>query len=251
MQNHSILAIHGFLGSAHDWKALENHLQKINSLSCHWIKPDLFHPLSDIHQKDLQSFDRITQRILQLLQAETQADHKKPVFVGYSLGARLGLQLLKHYSKHFKAFVFISAHPGLLSEEDKISRQKSDLLWNDKLQKDQWSDFIHQWVSQPVFAADQALQRPESQFDRDKLAYALTSLSLSQQENFESLILQHQSKITWVVGEQDTKFLNVAFDLQQKKILSHFERIPQAGHRVIFDQPEILAGILAKVLTEP
>lgn len=247
MQSHSILAVHGFLGSAHDWTSIQSHLDHLQPGKFQWIKPDLFHPSSEILRTDLQSFERLTQRLIQFLPNPSISGQEKPIFIGYSLGARIGLHLLKHYSDHFKSFVFISAHPGLYSVDEKISRQKSDLLWNEKLQKEQWSDFIHQWASQPVFATDQSVQRPESHFDRDKLTYALTSLSLSQQENFESLILQNQSKMTWVVGEQDSKFLNVAINLQQKKILSNFERIQHAGHRVIFDQPQVLAQILAQV----
>lgn len=242
MQSHYILALHGFLGSAADWQAVEEALNEKIASDYVWIKPDLFSPSSEITEQDLQSFETLSEKLLTLI-----PDDEKPIFVGYSLGARVGLHLLEKAADRFKAFIFLSAHPGLVTDQEKQQRKAHDLAWSEKLQHLSWDEFLKQWTMQPVFAGDHAINRNESDFSLPKLICGLTSVSLSQQQNKNILLARHQNKIIWAVGDKDIKFCALAEELKQKKILSNYERIFDSGHRILFDQPSKVADLIFSI----
>lgn len=239
MQNHHILALHGFLGSGKDW-------DKVQTLtpSHQWITPDLFSPTSLIDDLDLASFNTLVDRLISFIPEKSQ-----PIFVGYSLGARVGLHLLERYADRFKKFIFISGHPGLVDEAEKQFRRQNDLKWKDKLETMYWTDFLNEWNSQDVFKNDndQALSRNVQDIDIKKLALGFTALSLANQENKNVTLANYTDKVIWIVGDKDQKFSNIAEDLKRKKILSGYERIFNSGHRVLFDQPSAVADLIESV----
>lgn len=241
MQSYNILALHGFLGAPDDWQGIEQALADKTGLEANWIKPDLFSS-SEISEQDLTSFAAISEKIVGLVPLQ-----QRTVFIGYSLGARIGLHLLENYSDRFKAFIFLSAHPGLQSDAEKDLRKKNDLSWNEKLLTQPWNKFWSEWTSQPVFVADKAFSRNPDEFNLQKLSKGLTSLSLANQSSKEAVIEKHRDKVIWVIGDKDLKFSAMAEELKQKKILSGYERIFDSGHRVLFDQPSTVADIIYSI----
>lgn len=165
---------------------------------------------------------------------------------------RIGLHFLKNNPNLFDQFIFISTHPGLTHQEEKKQRKGNDLIWADKIQNLDWQQFLTEWNQQPVFNNDVIEpKRNQAEYSIESLSAAFTNLSLSQQEDFQELIQLYQNKITWIVGSQDSKFLNLAEDMKQKKILLDYKRI-FSGHRILFENPIELAKLLAQVfaLTE-
>lgn len=239
MQKRYILALHGFLGRAHDW----SQIQKLTT-SHEWITPELFNPKSPIGDIDLISFGTLADRLINFI-----PQNSEPIFIGYSLGARIGLHLLERHPDRFKKFIFLSAHPGLMSATEKQARTKNDLEWKDKLATMPWADFWNEWNSQPVFQRDndRELMRDARDVDVKKLSLGLTTLSLASQENKDHVIARHADKLIWAVGDQDQKFTSFAEDLKRKKILSGYERIFNCGHRILFDQPSAVADLIDSV----
>jgi len=243
MSDIQIVAVHGFLGLGTDWDLIEKCCATKAQLD--WLKIDLFSTglKSNIQEADLNSFSNLALKI------DSLADqNKKKIFIGYSLGGRIGLEILKEYSEHFEHFVFLSTNPGLINETEKQERLVQDLKWKDRLTKLTWPEFLEQWLQQPVFKNDQTIHRLANLFDPKKLAFGLDQLSLGQQNEMSDVIANHRHKLTWVVGDLDSKFLHIAEALKQKKILSSYERISQSGHRILFDQPNKIADLLLQII---
>lgn len=239
MQNRHILALHGFLGRARDWAKIQTYTPRHE-----WITPELFNPQSPIGDIDLASFGLLADRLISFIPQGSQ-----PIFVGYSLGARVGLHLLERHPDRFKKFIFLSAHPGLISETEKQARIKNDLEWKDKLATMPWTDFWNEWNSQAVFKRDndRELMRDARDVDVKKLSLGLTTLSLASQENKDHVLAKHADKVIWAVGDQDQKFTSFAEDLKRKKILPGYERIFNCGHRILFDQPSAVADLIDSI----
>lgn len=239
MQNRHILALHGFLGSGKDWHKVQSFTPRYQ-----WITPDLFSPTSAIGDIDLKSFETLADRLVAFI-----PDGVQPIFVGYSLGARVGMHLLERHADRFSHFILISGHPGLHSDVEKQARRQNDFDWKDKLYTMNWIDFWNEWNSQEVFKLDndRSPMRNEREIERKKLELGFTSLSLALQENKETVLSQYADKVTWVVGDKDQKFMTFAEDLKRKKILSGYERIFNSGHRVLFDQPSAVADLIESV----
>jgi len=250
MRKIQIVALHGFLGSGQDWDSLEqcldpnikNHLN--NKLS--FLKINLFSKNeSQITSEDLVSFKNLSRKIHQLTDPESIK-----IFLGYSLGGRIGLHLLEQFGHEYSQFIFMSTHPGLTSTKEKSLRETNDLQWLMRLQNLNFDDFLKEWGQQPVFKNDLNLTKNESDFDLKKLEFALRELSLAQQENKEAVLKQHSSKVKWLVGDHDSKFVDIAEQLKQKKILSGYERILNSGHRIVFDNSQSVSAIIEEIILQ-
>lgn len=231
-----IYALHGFLGEASDWV----DVFKSTAQDDHVVCPSYF---TDENFSDL-ALENFIQDIEN--HNDLSFSHTK-IFVGYSLGGRIGLRLLERRPDLFDHFIFVSTHPGLANDSDRQSRILSDQKWIDTLLKGPWTDFLSLWDNQDVLKGSKTATRPQSAYKKDRLAMALSEYSLGNQKDYSALLSEHQDKITWVVGDQDFKFLNLAEDLKQKKILLDYKRI-SSGHRILFDNPQGLSKIMESVL---
>jgi 2-succinyl-6-hydroxy-2,4-cyclohexadiene-1-carboxylate synthase len=230
-----IFGLHGFLGQGSDFDSLKDVLPENIEL----IAPDLFLDT----RYDLSSFEKCTDQIANKL--KTRSEEK--IFIGYSLGGRIGLHILDQYPDLFDQYIFLSTNPGLVDEQQKNQRLIADQLWAEKINTQKWSEFLKDWNSQSVFRAGSESARVESQFDKNQLVCAVTSLSLAGQKNMDSVIEKSRQKIKWVVGSKDQKYLDLAQDLKQKKILENYSRI-SSGHRILFDAD---MSELIKIILQP
>lgn len=235
MPQHLVFAVHGFLGEASDWDKVKNTLPSVQ-----FVTPDLFKATSQAVE-DLDTYvDKLVQKF------ELQPRLHKNIFIGYSLGGRIGLQILEKYPELFDQFIFLSTNPGLSSEakEEREARQVSDHQWAEKIAQLPWSQFLRDWNSQGVFAgSNHDPERSMQKFDLAKLQQALAVWSLAKQKDFSEVIRAHQAKIIWVVGAQDQKYSAIASTLKQKEILLDYKRI-SSGHRVLLDNPEAITRLL-------
>lgn len=240
-----IFAVHGFLGEASDWSMAQNELEPILKNKIKWVAPSLFSSAS----LPVVNLNEVPGQLIKFYQNEFQILQPR-IFIGYSLGARLGIHFLNNYASYFDQFIFVSAHPGLLSEKEKEQRKFSDQQWADLITEVGWNQFLSKWNAQAVF--NSTLQDPvreKDRFDLQKLQTSLDFWSLSRQSDTRSLLTQYQEKITWVVGTEDAKYLELATDLKQKKILLDFNRI-SAGHRILFQNPLSLANLIAQIISK-
>lgn len=242
MQKNIIFALHGFLGQGDDWQSTENELTKHN-LSVDWVKPNLF----SVDSPDINPYETYVIKLIDQCKLLTSTYSKK-VFLGYSLGGRLGLYILKHKPELFDHYCFVSTNPGLLSVSEKLERVKNDLQWQKQFQQQSWSDAVRLWNQQGVLQTEASEPKRElGAYDLDKLTNSLNLWSLGRQDDFRSLIKKHQNKVTWIVGTKDLKFTMIADELEEKKILLDSKRI-FCGHRILFEKPTELALAIKKVL---
>ena len=218
-----IYAIHGFLGRSSDWDFLKNAFLEINVVTA-----ELF---SSVPATDTESFRKL--------------DCKK-IFLGYSLGGRLGLKILKNSPDLFDHYIFLSTNAGLPAQ-DKSGRQKrlvSDQKWSDKIYPENWAEFLKEWNAQAVFeGSGKEPERTIGNYDLQKLKTGLTVWSLAEQEDFSEIIKLHKDKITWVVGNRDKKYCELAEQMKKKEILSGYEKI-SSGHRIWLDNTEALIALI-------
>lgn len=231
-----IYALHGFLGESSDWMDVFKSVAQDDHVACpSYFSDEIFsHLILDSFIQDIENH------------IELSFSHTK-IFVGYSLGGRIGLRLLEARPDLFDHYIFISTHPGLSSQADKQSRVTSDQKWIDTLLESSWDEFMKKWNAQDVLKNSTEALRPEAAYKKDRLVAALLDYSLGKQKDYSDLLSQHQDRVTWVVGDQDAKFLNLAENLKQKKILLDYKRI-LSGHRVLFDNPKELSNVIETIL---
>lgn len=217
-----VYALHGFLGESSDWDSLLLHAVNRDIIIPNFLSHDSTRPLEVSLFYD------------QIIDLNQSKKYLKKIFIGYSLGGRIGLHLLDKDSTLFDHYIFISTHPGLKTNFEKDERKKKDQDWIEFLRNNTWDEFIKKWNDQDVLKTNNQPQRLVQNFNQNRLVEALSVFSLAEQPNYSELIRHHQERITWVVGEYDKKFFGLAEDLKQKKILLDYKRI-SCGHRVLAD----------------
>lgn len=233
-----VYALHGFLGQAHDWEAVQA------------LVPSLKFKSENLFAKSpttLLSFEVQAEKLVHKIENEFSPAQKK-IFLGYSMGGRLGLYILKLKPDLFDHYIFLSTNPGWPDEAlaEREARLQNDIQWSNKISEANWESFLKEWNSQAVLSGPGVeLSRELAAYDLIKLKWALTEWSLAKQKYMGSVIAQYQHKITWVVGELDSKYMALAEALKKQKALSDYERA-SCGHRIYLDQPQFVAQILQR-----
>lgn len=222
-----IYAVHGFLGCSSDWDTVKKSLP-----GCNFIAEDLF---SKEPEKGIGSFQKIT---------------GKKIFLGYSLGGRLGLAMLKENPDLFDHYIFLSTNPGFSSTnlELREKRIQADKIWSDKINQNNWSNFLKEWNAQSVFQGSASEpKRDVERYDLQKLKESIVKRSLGIQEDFSDSIQMNNNKITWLVGDRDEKYCAIAEKMKNKKIILGYERI-SSGHRIWLDNPSAVVEVIKRTL---
>ena len=252
MEKIFVIALHGFLGRPSDWDnvidGIKIYNNGVDSKIVEWIRPDLF---NDTKWGAGGSLDHTYRCIYN--QAKILQEKGRIIILGYSMGGRLALGALglDIDGSVFSSAILISVNPGLENELEKTKRVESDKVWSDKILKvrneEGWESFLKEWNAQAVFdGANHEPKRLLLDYNLESLANAISNWSLGLQVNFYDLMLAANIPISWIVGERDLKFVNIANRIERgelSNIDSKFKKIviEKSCHRVIFDQPNELS----------
>lgn len=205
----ALICLHGFLGRGADWDFLRDAGFDIRA-------PSLFAG---------DSLDSIR-------------PNSDDILLGYSMGARLALQLMQTH-RVAKA-VLISA--GIAPPEP--GRQELDETWARRFESENWDSVINAWNAQSVFAGRaNPLTRNESDYDRAKLAAAL-------REPRHLHLAGISVPTLWVAGEDDVKYREAARRAASQLPNAELWICPGAAHRVPWEQPEKFVARLREFVGE-
>ncbi len=234
-KNPIFLCFPGFLGLPSDFQFLEaiGHPVKIVDI-CGNNAPKIGQSWTEWESQVLPEFEK-------------EFKGQKVVVVGYSMGARIVLQLLSKNPHWISAAILISCHPGLSTESEKVERATNDSSWALRFKNEDWTTLIDSWNKQVSLLNSFAPLRIESKFNRNILARVLETFSLSKQDSIVDSSILLPSLICW--GQKDNKFEGLAARLKQAFCVGPATCIPESGHRVIFDNPSYLTEIIKEFIT--
>ena len=178
----------------------------------------------------------------------------REVAIGYSLGARLALGLLARDA--VAAAILISVNPGLTSAALRADRRAADAGWAALLRAGGIAGFADAWEAQPLFAtaarADagrRARRRAAREaLDAAALAGALETTGLAEMPDYRPALAARASRAHLVVGGDDARFVALAGDAAGHAPALVVEVLAGVGHDPTLENPEALAGLLARAL---
>ncbi len=242
-----IIFLHGFLGSGSDWLPIARELQDeycslMIDLPGHGIASFPEQPQADGY------FERTVDALAELVRQSTPAPC---LLVGYSMGGRVALSLLLRHPKLFEKAIIVSASPGLRTEEEHLSRQKSDEGIARKIEKN-FEGFIHAWYEQPLFAtlknhpifkeveSERKINNPEN------LALALRLLGTGQLPSLWDELRKNRVTIQFFAGGKDLKFVEIGRQMVNLCTESTLEIFPGCGHTLHLENRELFLDRLRK-----
>ncbi|MES3036392.1 MAG: alpha/beta fold hydrolase [Bdellovibrionota bacterium] len=237
-----IVALHGFLGVPADWREIEGFVKR-KFPTAQWTSLNLNNLLKS---SNAQTFDALSEVIMKEL--ESSVPHVD-LLCGYSLGGRLALHLFDMKPEFFKRVLTLSSSPGITDSTEKKSRIESDQNWAERFIKEPFAKVVADWNSLPIFKNTKEPERNPNDYDPETLGTILRNFSLGNQKDFTAYLKSHSESVTWAYAARDDRYRGMAEQYREMGA-NNIVEIPEAGHRVIFDAPNLVADLIGKILLE-
>jgi 2-succinyl-6-hydroxy-2,4-cyclohexadiene-1-carboxylate synthase len=219
-----VLLVHGFTQTATSWTPVTDHLMRPANV------PTL--PTGN-------DFVAVARAL----------DAGPATYVGYSQGGRLCLQLALDRPEVVHRLVLVSASPGIADPDERAARRAADERLAQEIERDGVDAFLERWLAQPLFAS---LPRERSGIDERRanntvgwLTYQLRVLGQGVQPSNWDRLGELRMPVLLIVGELDTKYVDIARRMADRIADVRVEVIPSAGHACHLEQPELVAHLLA------
>ncbi|ARJ42986.1 2-succinyl-6-hydroxy-2,4-cyclohexadiene-1-carboxylate synthase [Pantoea alhagi] len=239
----TLVWLHGFLGTMHDWLPVQQAFINWPMLSI-----DLPGHGGSCGQR-VSGFDELSERIGATLR-HYQIQHYW--LIGYSLGGRVAMYYACRAALPGLCGLVVEAgHPGLADEQQRRARDARDTLWISRFRQLPLPDALQVWYRQPLFnelteQQRNTLVRQRSTGDGPSLAAMLHATSLSRQPDLLPELQQLAVPFSYLCGEWDNKFIQLAM---QAHLPLH--TIPAAGHNAHRASPAAFSDRLTQLLRQP
>ncbi|MEM6253688.1 MAG: alpha/beta fold hydrolase [Cyanobacteria bacterium P01_D01_bin.156] len=180
----------------------------------------------------------------------TQSNPNQQNYIlGYSLGGRLALHALLANPHLWAGAIIVAAHPGYADPQKKKQSLERDRIWANRFLSEPWDDLLAEWDALPVFGGRPCTTvREESGFNRHHIAHAFIAYSKGHMDYLTPQLSHLAVPITYITGSDDQHYSQIGQLLAQTcPNLTHIT-IPDAGHRVPWEHPEIFKQAIAQAL---
>ena len=163
------------------------------------------------------------------------------VYIGYSMGARLCLQLALDRPELVRGLVLVGGSPGLSTDLERTTRLRADEQLADDIEKVGTAAFLRRWLGQRMFATltptDEDLEGRRAN-SPEGLAAALRALGVGAQQPLWGRLAELEMPVLLVAGELDAKF-TVAGERMAAAIGPNARAVtlPGCGHAAHLERP--------------
>ena len=172
--------------------------------------------------------------------------------VGYSLGGRIALGMLRAAPERFRSATIVSAHPGLSNPAERAVRRAADRCWIELLRRDGVPGFVCTWESLPLFAGQARLPAEALARQRAKrlshraegLMASMAVFGLAEMPDTREDLRRFPGDLRWIVGMDDPKFVQVAHHVTDLRPNTDLHLLEGVGHNVLLEAPQKLADLL-------
>lgn len=166
-----------------------------------------------------------------------------PVFLyGYSMGARLALQVALAHPELLQGLILESGTFGIESESERQMRQSLDASRADDIMGD-YHRFLDQWDELPIFNTTGAQPLHEYQYARRDaqeplwMANSLLGFGTGSMPCVRDRLPELQLPVLLITGDKDPKFQRINHTMFREIPDATLNIIHGAGHRPHLDQP--------------
>ena len=247
--SHSLIFLHGFLGSRHDWDSVVSHFPQYRC-----IATDLpGHGKSELSLETLLDVESQAKEGASLLDAlEISQAH----FVGYSWGGRVLLSLQEQRAEIVRSMALLSTSPGIIDEGEREKRVKEDERWAERIEED-FGLFLEEWYAQPLF---QHLKSRSDLFEKmlsarkrnspRAMAEVIVKASPGRNPHHWQRLTALTIPVLILTGSLDEKYAGIASHMATRNRNFSVDRVAKAGHCLHLEQPMQVTNRLQRFLGE-
>ena len=166
------------------------------------------------------------------------------VLAGYSMGARMCLHAALLHSEKLEALILLSGTAGIRDEHERLQRQVDDNSLADHIHAIGVPAFLDEWLNKPMFAGldhDQSDLADRCRNTESGLSESLRNAGVGTQDALWGRLHEIHIPVLLIAGALDTKFVQLAQEMQQLIPQSTLRIIDDTGHSVHLENPEKVA----------
>lgn len=172
--------------------------------------------------------------------------------LGYSMGGRLALHLLRARPEAVARVVLIGASPGLADPAERAARRAADDALARQVLEEGAARFAERWAAQPLIATQARIPAPwgerlrarRAQNNPAGLAWALRALGPGQLEPLWEALPGFSQPALLVAGAEDPRYAALAQRMAAAWPGARVTQIPGAGHCAHLEAPEAFGALL-------
>jgi 2-succinyl-6-hydroxy-2,4-cyclohexadiene-1-carboxylate synthase len=247
-----LFLLHGFTGSAQSWSA---RLPALHAAGYETIAVDLLgHGESDSRADPARY--RAERAVEDLITLIDHLGFDSAIWLGYSMGARLALNLAVTNPAHVRALILESGSPAVAGVEERAARVASDEMLATKLERDGIEPFVDFWQSLPMFASHQRLsdeardrlRRQRLSNNPAGLAGSLRGFGQGVQPYLGDRVSGLAMPVCLIAGEDDEKYRRLALEMQAQPTDAEATIVASCGHTPHLEQPNEFDRIVTSFL---
>lgn len=249
--NPPLVFLHGFMSSSDDWLDIISYLSD-DYLCLLFDLPG--HGKTKATSDEDYKMEHCTSQLIKWFDKNLK---RKFNLCGYSMGGRIALYLAVNYPENIDKVIVESASPGLKTEEERKKRIQIDQLRAKRLLIEPLDQFLDDWYELPLFGN---INKDSTDYknmfkrrlnnDPKLLAKSLIYMSTGNQPSLWNKLDKLKPQLLLIVGEKDTKFKQIANEINKLCNNVKASVIPDAGHTVHLDQRDLYIDEIKSFLKE-
>jgi 2-succinyl-6-hydroxy-2,4-cyclohexadiene-1-carboxylate synthase len=250
----ALVLLHGFTGSLRAWDDIRSKLQGTVTV----VAIDLIgHGDSEVPADPARyTLDHAADDLNALLDA---LGVDSAGVLGYSMGGRLALHFAVQHPQRVRTLILESASPGIEDQAERERRAASDDDLAERILERGVVAFVEEWERQPLLAlaphvSHEVRERQHAQRLLNSpvgLANSLRGMGAGQQLPLWSRLHALRMPVQLIVGALDQRYCAVSKRMLGLLPNARLEVVPEAGHTVHLDQPELFATTVSTALSMP
>lgn len=249
-----LLLIHGFMGSAETWKP---HLAPLSRHRRILAVDVVGHGQSDAPVETPHYRMEIVVRDLWALLDALGVERLS--LLGYSMGARIALQMAVASPTRVEKLVLEGGTPGLDDDMERRARRAADERQAFAIEMDGVEAFVTAWEQQPLFATQQALPDEVREKQREQrrkntavgLANSLRCTGVGAQTSLWNRLGFLTMPVLLIAGDLDHKFRLIALAMAERLPAPTTAIVPGAGHAVHLEHPIAFDQLVTQFIDAP
>lgn len=234
--------LHGFACTARMWEGVQEHLRASGRTAAALDLPG--------HGARARCEGGVT--FAACVAEVLAAAPRRFALAGYSLGARIALQIALAAPERVAALALISGSPGIADPEERGARLAADLALATQIETEGIERFAARWEQLELFAADPPALRARVLADQRRntatgLAAALRGLSVGAMEPLWGRLGELAMPCAILAGERDQRYVAIARRMAAAIAGADLEILP-GGHRLAHERPHAVAMALEALL---
>ncbi len=172
------------------------------------------------------------------------------ILVGYSMGGRIALHAALHLKPRIRGLVLVGASSGIADPVERGERRRTDERLADQIAGAGIEEVATRWARTPILTGQPEHVAAAAHADRlrstpDGLASALRGLGAGALPSLWGRLDALGIPATFVVGERDDKFREVAAVMAAELPRAQVVVVPGSGHAAHLEEPDRVAKIIA------